>query len=134
MCFFQFKENIYPFLPMSWKDNLIKISKTQVFHSSNTLILISTNSTCMTKVSGFLFMVCIVYSLTNLKELKTCEAHLSFLSPMNSLNDLSCTRTCDPSLQRLRSCDFIMLESQNDAVAAFKNIHTSMFPCCRDVA
>lgn len=88
----------------------------------------------MTKVSGFLFMVCIVYSLTNLKELKSCEAHLSFLSQMNSLNDLSCTRTCDPSLQRLRSCDFIMLESQNDAMAVLKNTHTSMFPCFRNVA
>lgn len=88
----------------------------------------------MTKVSGFLFMVCIDYSLTNLKELKTCEAHISFLSQMNSLNDLSCTQTCDPSLQRLRSYDFIMLESQNDAVAVFKNIHTSMFTCFRNVA
>lgn len=86
----------------------------------------------MTKFSGFLFMVCIDYSLTNLKELKTCEAHISF--QMNSLNDLNYTQTCDPSLQRLRSYDFIMLESQNDAVAVFKNIHTSMFTCFRNVA
>lgn len=69
-------------------------------------------------------MVCIVYSLTNLKELKSCEAHLSFLSQMKSLNDLSCTRTCDPSLQRLRSCDFIELESQTQWL--YLKIHTHL--------
>lgn len=82
-------------------------------------------------------MVCVVYPLTNLKEneeLKICEAHISFLSQMNSLNDLSCTQTCDPSLQRLCLYDFIMLQSLNEATAVFKNTHTRMFTCFRNVA